>query len=89
MPRIESLTHHVTGQPVKAEVVDIDRVTESPTRLELADGTTLRVKVDVLEAARILDDWDKDGKPMYQIRRATLVAVLNAPDNLWRKNRGR
>ena len=86
MPRIKSLTHHVTGQPVNAEVVDIDRVTESPTRLELADGTTLRVRVDVLEVARFLEDWDQDGKPMYQIRSATLVAVLDAPDHLCRTN---
>ena len=70
---------------MNAEVVDINRVTESPTRLELADGTTLRVKIDVLEAARFLDDWDQNGKPMYQIRSATLVAVLDAPDNLCRK----
>lgn len=74
-----------TGQTVTGEPVEIEETVERPTMVKLSDGTTLRVKVDVIGAARIEGQWDNDGRPVYRVKSATLVAVLDSPEELHRK----
>ncbi len=84
MPRKITYPVQGTGQTVTGELVEILETVERPTTLKLSDGTTLRVKVDVVEAARIEGQWDNEGLPVYRVKSATLVAVLDAPEELHR-----
>ena len=71
-----------TGGIVDAEVIEIEEITDPPIRISLADGTKLRLKTDVVEVMRFNGEWDIDGNPLYNVRSASLMAVLEAPDHL-------
>ena len=63
------------------EPVDIVKVEERPSTVTLADGTVLRVKVDVVDVSRFKDEWDNAGNPKYSVRSSTIVSVLSAKLN--------
>ena len=71
-----------TGETVDAEVVEIEDIKDPPIRISLADGTQLRLKTDVVEVLRFKEEWDNDGNPLYNVRSASFMAVLDAPDPL-------
>ncbi len=80
------LPHPVTGEMVEVDVVNIVEISERPTTITLADGTVLRIKVDVVEVSRFLgeDDYDQDGNPLYNVRHGVLMNVLHAPNGVKR-----
>ena len=67
-----------TGEMFEAETVDIEEISEKPMIIKLADGSILRLKVDVVEVARYKDRWDQEGHPMYNVRSGTILAVLES-----------
>ena len=71
-----------TGKMVDAELVEISSISELPIRIVLADGSKLRLKTDVIEVARFDGEWDKDGHPLYSVRSASIMVVLESPDHL-------
>ena len=71
-----------TGQKVEAEVVAIERLEELPIMIHLADGSVLRLKVDIIEVCRYAGEWDKEGYPMYNVKSGTILAVLDSPEHL-------
>ena len=71
-----------TGEMVDAEVVEIEEINDRPIRMVLADGTTLRLRTDVVEVARFDGEWDQDGNPLYNVRSANIMAVLTSPEHL-------
>ena len=77
--RVKSPT---TGEIVDAEVIEIEEISDPPTRITLADGTRLRLKTDVMEVMRFNGEWDNDGNPLYNVRSASFIAVLESPDQL-------
>ena len=77
-----------TGKTVEAEVVDIVDLTDPPIRVVLADGSTLRLRVDVIEVTRFDGEWDREGHPVYNVRSATTMAVLESPEHLRREADG-
>ena len=79
------INHPQTGKPIDAEVVDIAEIRETPARVTLGDGTVLRLRIDVLDAVRVDGAWDNEGHPLYQVRNAILITVLESPDHLKRK----
>lgn len=67
-----------TGTTTEIEVVEIIDIHEKPTTVTLADGTILRVKVDVLEVGRIPGKQDPEGNPAYSVKSGTIVNVLSS-----------
>ena len=74
-----------TGETIHAETVDIEEITEKPIIIKLADGTVLRIRVDVVEVVRFKDQWDQDGHPVYNMKSGTLLAVLDSPEHLQKR----
>lgn len=75
-----------TGEIVEATVVEIEEITDRPAIIRLADGSVLRLKTDVVDVARYEGEWDKDGHPLYNVRSGSILAVLESPDNLKKKD---
>ena len=77
------LVNPVTGKPQEAEVIDILSVEGNrPVIIQLGDGSTLRMMLDVIEVARFSNTWDPEGLPLYQVRSGSSMVVLDAPDSL-------
>lgn len=76
------LSSPTTGKTVDAEVVEIVDLHEAPIRIVLADGSTLRLRVDVIEVVRFNAEWDREGHPLYNVRYGTTMAVLESPEHL-------
>ena len=74
--------HPATGEEVDTDVVDIEDIRERPTLVKLADGTVLRIKLDVVDVSRFDGLWASDGNPVYNVRTGSVISVLEAPDNL-------
>ena len=62
--------------------VEIKKRDDPPTVLELADGSRIRLRIDVLEVGRAQKVWDADGNPVYHVKSANTMAVLDAPEAL-------
>ena len=61
--------------------VPVKESTERWSDVELEDGTTLRLKVNVLTVTRIEGQYDQDGNPLYAVKSAQLMTA-NAPAHL-------
>jgi hypothetical protein len=72
----------INGQMVDAVVVPINESVERWTDLTLEDGSNVRLKVNALSAARIENNWDKDGNPIYMITSNQVMIVGSAPEKL-------
>jgi len=71
-----------SGELVDAEVVDIVDISDPPIRITLQDGSHLRLKTDVIEICRFEGEWDRDGHPLYHVKSANFVAVLESAEHL-------
>ena len=71
-----------TGEMVDATVVEIDEIKDRPLIIQLSDGTTLRLRVDVVEVARFEGEWDREGHPLYNVRSGNILAVLESSESL-------
>jgi hypothetical protein len=65
--------------------VPIEEVSEKWNEYKLADGSVIRGRLTVLGAARIPDEYDNEGNPIYIFRSGNVFSVIEAPDNLKRK----
>ena len=72
----------IEGKPVQGVVVNVKESVERWTSVQLEDGTKIRLRPVVTETARI-DEFDKDGQPVYVLKSATIMTV-DAPPNLLR-----
>ena len=71
-----------TGQVIEAEIVGIKGREDPPIFIELEDGAKIRLRVDVVEVGRTVDQWDTDGNPVYQLRIANIMTVMECPEHL-------
>lgn len=78
------IRNHLTGEVVDAELVEIVDTKSAPTFLTLEDGSTIRVNMEVYQAARFPNSWDNEGNPAYNLRWGISIVVLDAPDDLRR-----
>ena len=67
--------------PKEAELVDVTTSSEPWSNYLLADGTTVRMKVVLSEVWRLIDEYDKDGNPMYVLQSAGIMSI-QSPDEL-------
>ena len=70
------------GRSVDVELVDIKGRDDPPTFIDLEDGSRIRLRIDVLEVSRMQGIWDAEGNPVYHVRSANTMVVLDAPDHL-------
>ena len=73
------------GDFVEAEVVDIKEMDEKPILIKLADGTELRIRLDIVEICRAKDMWDNAGRPVYHINNSLIISIIDTPIHLLRK----
>lgn len=73
------------GHEVEAVEVPISKSIESHNEYELADGSTIRLKVVATSVLRLVGQYNPDGDPLYLVKNGQVVTVVEAPKNL-RKN---
>ncbi|MGC8500940.1 MAG: hypothetical protein ACP5OS_07185 [Leptospirillia bacterium] len=73
------------GHEVEAVEVPISKSTESHNEYELADGSTIRLKVVATSVLRLVGQYNPDGDPLYLVKNGQVVTVVEVPKNL-RKN---
>ena len=65
------------------ETVAFDSTSEPFSQYTLADGTTVKAKVILLDAVR-LDAFDENGNPVYQFQFQQILGIV-PPDSLKKK----
>ena len=70
------------NRKVEGEVVDFAPVPESWTTYSLADGTTMKMKLSLLEVVRLMGEYNKQtGEPVY-VFTAQQIVNIHSPENL-------
>jgi hypothetical protein len=77
-------TFNVAGKQVPGQSVDVEASNEPWAQYTLADGTTVKVKLIMLEAIRLDSHDENTGEPQYQFQFQQIIGVV-APDSLKRK----
>jgi hypothetical protein len=71
----------VTQRQVEAEQIDFESKAEPWSTYELADGTTLKVRVILTGVLRIEGEYDPSGNPIYVVSSQTVVQA-NSPKKI-------
>lgn len=69
------------------EPVDIVSSKEGWSEFTLADGTVLRAKAVVLDVRKLVDQYNQDGEPIYEMQ-LTMVNQARVPDQLKKRAEG-
>lgn len=69
------------GQMVAAEQLSFEPDTEPWTIYKLEDGTVLRIRMILANAARLVDRYKPDGEPIYVLGLGS-IPVLDVPAEL-------
>lgn len=72
------------GQEVDAVEVRYKSVREDWNEYDIDDGSTVRIKLLVSDIVRLVDQFDKEGNPIYVVKSGNVV-FIKAPDHLKRK----
>ncbi len=81
MPETRRKVQLPTGM-VEGVDVAIKDSHERWSEVDLADGTTLRIKPNVLAVTRIDGQYDQEGNPMYALTANQVMTVVNVPAHL-------
>lgn len=73
------------GNWVEGTVVNVEESTERFSEVKLEDSTVIRIKVVVIDAIRVDDQWDVEGNPVYIVKSNNVVAVAESPEQFRRK----
>lgn len=76
-------TYRIKDKAVTGQEIPVTKSNESWNVYQLEDGATLKIKTVLLEVVR-LDEYDDNGKPIYQFN-AHQVIGLDVPENLLKK----
>ncbi len=72
------------NRQVPGQTVEFEPTAEPWSQYKLADGTQVKVKMVLLNAAR-LDEFNEKGEPVYVFQFQQILGVV-APDELKRKS---
>ncbi len=75
----EKKTFQYEGRSVSGEGVDFESKGEHWNHYDLADGSTVKVKLVLLDAIR-LDEFNEAGDPIYQFASQQIIGVQAAPN---------
>lgn len=73
------------GKEVSALSLEFETKGEPWTLYSLEDGTTIKMKVLLLDVRRIEGEYTANGNPVYQIETQYIMGI-DAPDNLKKKS---
>ena len=73
------------GKMVDGFDVPVTESSERWSEFTLEDGTIIRVKVNLIAAVRIPDEFDAQGNPIYVINAGPTIGVLPTDTNLMKK----
>jgi hypothetical protein len=79
----ENKLYPYLGKMFRGETVEYEGVAEPFSQYKLADGTTVKVKMVMIDAVR-LDTYDDQGNPVYQFQFQQIIGIV-PPDSLKRK----
>jgi len=68
--------------------VSIKEATERWSEVVLDDGTTLRIKPNILGVVRVDNQYDQDGNPLYALRSSQVMAVVHVEPHLRKGSAG-
>jgi hypothetical protein len=66
------------------EPVDIVSTKEAWSEFTLSDGTVIRAKAVVLDVRKMVDQYNQDGEPIYELQ-LTMINQARVPQELKRK----
>ena len=72
------------GRKVPGEVLEFEAKTEGWNQYTLEDGTSLKMKLVLLDVTRVLNEYGPTGDPVYMFSAQQIVGVT-PPDNLKKK----
>lgn len=70
---------------LEGEEVDFENEKEVWNIYKLVDGSTLKVKLVLVNVVRSKDNYDSLGNPLYGITSQNIVKVIDVPKKLKRK----
>lgn len=73
------------GQDIEATDVPISKSTENYNEYELADGSTIRLKVVATAVLRLDGQYTPEGDPIYLVKNGQVVTVVDAPKTVRKK----
>ena len=73
-----------TGEEVDGFVVKVTKADEPFSYITLEDGTTITIRNNILQVIRLIDRWDDNGNPMYNITGNNSISITS-PNGLKRK----
>lgn len=62
--------------------VPVKEVTERWSDVVLEDGSTIRIKPNVMKVIRVDGQYDPEGNPLYALQSSQIMMVSNAPAHL-------
>ncbi len=69
---------------MKVQGLSVKKASEPWTEYLLEDGTTLRLRIVLLDVGRAVDTFDEAENPIYQFKH-TMIVDIKVPDKLKRK----
>lgn len=69
------------GEAHEGTRIELRETTEPWTRVELADGSSIRIKHVVVDVVRLRDRFDSDGAPVYVVK-STNIMTVECPKHL-------
>ena len=72
----------ISDKEVDGIVVGVIESLERFSEVKLEDGTTIKTKMNTVEAIRLDGQWDTEGNPIYHVKSQNLVVVTKSPENL-------
>jgi hypothetical protein len=79
----ETKLYPYLGKQFPGQTIEFEGVAEPFSQYKLADGTSVKVKMIMVDAVR-LDTHDDQGNPIYQFQFQQVIGII-APDDLKRK----
>jgi hypothetical protein len=70
------------GRTAQAVEVPVDSSNEKWSEFSLSDGTTLRIKINLITVMRAEGEYAPGGGPIYQVTAAPTIVFTDVPDSL-------
>lgn len=77
----DTVTVTFEGEAHEGTRVEMRETTEPWTRVELSDGSSIRIKHVVVDVVRVRDRYDSDGAPVYIVK-STNILTVECPGHL-------
>jgi hypothetical protein len=73
------------GAFLDAVEVSVESSSEKWSEYTLQDGSQIRIKQALIEVARVIDQYDAEGNPLYHVKAQPILTIISAPERLKKK----